>query len=68
MTMAGSTSRRRVRWTLKSTVSYLMHSIVFDAVTAVGLAIFLAGGLSISWVSRRFISRLSSDLAWRRRD
>jgi curved DNA-binding protein CbpA len=36
--------RERLRWTLKSTVSYLMHSIVFDAVTAVGLAIILAGG------------------------
>jgi DnaJ-domain-containing protein 1 len=36
--------RERLRWTLKSTVSYLMHSIVSDAVTAVGLAIILAGG------------------------
>jgi curved DNA-binding protein CbpA len=36
--------RERLHWTLKSTVSYLMHSIVFDAVTAVGLAITLAGG------------------------
>jgi curved DNA-binding protein CbpA len=36
--------RERLRWTLKGTVSHLMHSIVFDAVTAVGLAIILAGG------------------------
>jgi curved DNA-binding protein CbpA len=36
--------RERLRWTLKSTVSHPMYSIVFDAVTAVGLAIILAGG------------------------
>jgi curved DNA-binding protein CbpA len=36
--------RERLRWTSKGTVYYLMHSIVFDAVTAVGLAIILAGG------------------------
>jgi curved DNA-binding protein CbpA len=36
--------RERLRRTLKSTVSYLMRGIVFDAVTAVGLAIILAGG------------------------
>src|SRR5215831_4289561 len=36
--------RQRLRSTLKSTVCYLMHSIVFDTITAVGLAIILAGG------------------------
>ena len=36
--------RERLRWTLKGTVYDRMHSIVFDAVTAVGLAIILAGG------------------------
>jgi curved DNA-binding protein CbpA len=36
--------REPLRWTLKSTVSYLMHSIIFDAVTAVGLAVTLTGG------------------------
>jgi len=36
--------RERLRWKLKRTVSYLVHSIVFDAITAVGLAIVLAGG------------------------
>jgi curved DNA-binding protein CbpA len=36
--------RERLRWTLKSTVSYLMHSIASDAITAAGLAIILAGG------------------------
>jgi curved DNA-binding protein CbpA len=36
--------RERLRSTLRSTLSYLMHSIVFDAVTAAGLAIILAGG------------------------
>jgi curved DNA-binding protein CbpA len=36
--------RERLSWTLKSTVSYLMQSIVSDAVTAVGLAIILVGG------------------------
>jgi curved DNA-binding protein CbpA len=36
--------RERLRWTLKSTVSYLMHSIASGAITAAGLAIILAGG------------------------
>jgi curved DNA-binding protein CbpA len=36
--------RGRLRWTLKSTVSYLMRSIASDAITAAGLAIVLAGG------------------------
>jgi curved DNA-binding protein CbpA len=36
--------RERLRWTLKSTVSYLMHSIASDTITAAGLAIILAGG------------------------
>jgi curved DNA-binding protein CbpA len=36
--------RKRLRWTLKGTVSYLMHSIVSDAVAAVGLAIIVTGG------------------------
>jgi curved DNA-binding protein CbpA len=39
--------RERLRWKLKRTVSYLMHSIVSDAVTAVGLAVVLAGGYMI---------------------
>jgi curved DNA-binding protein CbpA len=34
----------RFRWTLKSAVCDLMHSMVFDVVVAVGLAIILAGG------------------------
>jgi curved DNA-binding protein CbpA len=36
--------RERLRWTLKSSVSYLMHSIASDTITAAGLAIILAGG------------------------
>jgi curved DNA-binding protein CbpA len=36
--------RERLSRTLKSTVSYPMHSIVSDAVTVVGLAIILVGG------------------------
>jgi curved DNA-binding protein CbpA len=36
--------RERVGWKLKSAFSYLMHSAVCDAVTAIGLALVLAGG------------------------
>jgi curved DNA-binding protein CbpA len=39
--------RERLRWKLKPTISYLMHSIVADAVTAIGLAVVLAGGYMI---------------------
>jgi curved DNA-binding protein CbpA len=39
--------RERLRWSLRSTVSYLVRSIVSDAVTAVGFAIVLAGGYMI---------------------
>jgi curved DNA-binding protein CbpA len=39
--------REQTRWKLKRTVSYLMRSIVSDAVTAVGLAVVLAGGYTI---------------------
>jgi curved DNA-binding protein CbpA len=39
--------RKRVGRRLKGTVSYLMRSVAFDAVTAVGLAIVLAGGYTL---------------------
>ncbi len=39
--------RERLRWKLKQTASYLMRSIVSDAVAAVGLAVVLAGGYMI---------------------
>lgn len=39
--------RKRVAWKLKGTLSYLMHSVVCDAVTAICLAIVLAGGYLI---------------------
>ena len=39
--------RRPAGWRLKSAVSYLMRSVVADAVTAIGLAIVLAGGYTI---------------------
>jgi hypothetical protein len=39
--------RKRVDRRLKGTVSYLMRSVAFDAVTAVGLAIALGGGYTI---------------------
>jgi curved DNA-binding protein CbpA len=39
--------RERRGWRLKSAVSYLMRGVVCDAVTAIGLAIVLAGGYVI---------------------
>jgi curved DNA-binding protein CbpA len=39
--------RERAGWRLKSTVSYLMRSVVSDAVAAIGLAIVLAGGYTV---------------------
>jgi DnaJ domain len=45
--------RERLRWKLKRTASYLMHSIVSDAVTALGLAIVLTGGYMVfAYVSK----------------
>jgi curved DNA-binding protein CbpA len=39
--------RERAGWGWKTTVSFLMHSIVSDAVAAIGLAIVLAGGYTL---------------------
>jgi curved DNA-binding protein CbpA len=39
--------RKPAGWRSKSVVSYLMRSVVSDAVTAIGLAIVLAGGYAI---------------------
>jgi DnaJ domain len=39
--------RERVAWRWKTTVSFLMHSIVSDALAAIGVAIVLAGGYTL---------------------
>lgn len=56
--------RERLRWKLKRTVAYLMRSIVSDAVTAVGLAVALAGGYMIfTHISKAPIEPLVSTAA-----
>jgi hypothetical protein len=42
----------RLGWKLKPTVSHVMHSIVADALTAVGLAVVQASGYIFAHISK----------------